>query len=323
MPIFKVIILAIVQGLAELLPVSSSAHVIVAEKLMGLDPSSPQMTLLLVMLHTGTMFAVIAYFWKTWKETFFSSGEAFKRFAVLVIWATFLTGIVGEVLKKIIEKTLFRGAEKAEIEQLFSHLELIAPALAAVGVLILIAGLLERRHRNASDRMPANSEDFMTTGQAGWMGFVQGLALPFRGFSRSGSTISAGMLVGAAKEQAERFSFALAVVLTPPVVATGGAAPAQGLACRRGCRSTHRPPCLAGRQPARHGVLLHRRNACAQMAQQLAGNRPLVSLRDLLPDRLGRGLLSPRARVLEQIPKICIPQPPSCAPGSAPRFLRR
>jgi undecaprenyl-diphosphatase len=62
MSLLKVIVLAIVQGLAELLPVSSSAHVIVAEKLMGLDPSSPQMTLLLVMLHTGTMFAVIAYF---------------------------------------------------------------------------------------------------------------------------------------------------------------------------------------------------------------------------------------------------------------------
>jgi undecaprenyl-diphosphatase len=220
MPIFKVIILAIVQGLAELLPVSSSAHVIVAEKLMGLDPSSPQMTLLLVMLHTGTMFAVIAYFWKTWKETFFSSSEAFKRFAVLVIWATFLTAIIGEALKKIIEKTLFRGAEKAEIEQLFSHLELIAPALAAVGVVILIAGLLERRNRKgtASGSAAANSEGFMTTGQAGWMGIVQGLALPFRGFSRSGSTISAGMLAGVAKEQAEQFSFALAVVLTPPVV---------------------------------------------------------------------------------------------------------
>jgi undecaprenyl pyrophosphate phosphatase UppP len=48
--ILQVVILAIVQGLAELLPVSSSAHVVVAEKLMGLDPSSPQMTLLLVML---------------------------------------------------------------------------------------------------------------------------------------------------------------------------------------------------------------------------------------------------------------------------------
>ena len=54
--------------------------------------------------------------------------------------------------------------------------------------------------------------------QAGWMGMVQGLALPFRGFSRSGSTISTGTLAGAAKEPAERFSFAMAVVLTPAVV---------------------------------------------------------------------------------------------------------
>ena len=224
MPILKVIILAIIQGLAELLPVSSSAHVVVAEKLMGLDPASPQMTLLLVMLHTGTMFAVIAFFWKSWKETCFSSAKAFKRFAVLVIWATVLTGIVGEVLKKIIEKTLFHDAAKAEIEQLFSHLELLAPALAAAGLLILIAGIVERRQMKdptllfESGTLPADSEGMLTAKQAGWMGLVQGLALPFRGFSRSGSTISAGILAGAAKQGAERFSFALAVVLTPPVV---------------------------------------------------------------------------------------------------------
>lgn len=225
MPILKVIVLAVIQGLAELLPVSSSAHVVVAEKLMGLDPSSPQMTLLLVMLHTGTMFAVIAFFWKTWKATYFSSAEKFKRFAVLAIWATLITGVVGESLKKIIEKTLFHGAEKTEIEQLFSHLELIAPALAAAGLLILISGLLERRQMKdptlvfASGQTPPLSEGLVTVNQAGWMGFVQGLALPFRGFSRSGSTISAGMLAGAAKLGAERFSFALAVILTPPVVA--------------------------------------------------------------------------------------------------------
>src|SRR5580693_2067603 len=118
MPIYQVIVLAIVQGLAELLPVSSSAHVVVAEKLMGLDPSSPQMTLLLVMLHTGTMFAVIAYFWKQWKKTYFSSSDAFKRFAIRVIWATLLTGVIGEVIVKLIEKIAFRGAPKAEIELL-------------------------------------------------------------------------------------------------------------------------------------------------------------------------------------------------------------
>jgi undecaprenyl-diphosphatase len=222
MTILHVILLAIVQGLAELLPVSSSAHVVVAEKLMGLDPSSPQMTLLLVMLHTGTMFAVIVYFWKQWKRTYFASSDAFKRFAIRVVWATALTGVLGEVIKKIIEKTLFSGAEKAEIEQLFGRLDLIAPALAAAGVLILIAGLLEKRHMlGAEPKLSSTlgrSEGGVTMRQAGWMGAVQGLALPFRGFSRSGSTISTGMLVGASKERAERFSFALAVVLTPPVV---------------------------------------------------------------------------------------------------------
>jgi undecaprenyl-diphosphatase len=226
MPILQVILLAIVQGLAELLPVSSSAHVVVAEKLMGLDPSSPQMTLLLVMLHTGTMFAVIVYFWKTWKEAYFSSTAAFKNFAVLVLWATVLTGILGEAVKKIIEKTLFKGAEKAEIESLFGRLDLIAPALAAAGILILVAGLIELRRRRQIGYTISNSTLQKALGMSGTvtfrqstiMGLVQGLALPFRGFSRSGSTISAGMLAKAPRERAERFSFAMAVVLTPAVV---------------------------------------------------------------------------------------------------------
>jgi undecaprenyl-diphosphatase len=222
MPIYQVILLAIVQGLAELLPVSSSAHVVVAEKLMGLDPSSPQMTLLLVMLHTGTMFAVIVYFWKIWKQAYFSSSEAFQQFAVRVLWATALTGVIGEGIKKIIEKTLFAGQPKAQIEDLFGRLDLIAPALAAAGLLILIAGIVERRQ--LANIIPGRAINrylgigTVTFGQSTWMGIVQGLALPFRGFSRSGSTISAGMLVGAEKDRAERFSFAMAVVLTPAVV---------------------------------------------------------------------------------------------------------
>jgi undecaprenyl-diphosphatase len=89
--------------------------VIVAEKLMGLDPSSPPMTLLLVMLHTGTMFAVIVYFWHMWRGTYFQSSAAFKNFAGLLIWATVLTGVVGEAIIKIIEKTILRGLPHAEI----------------------------------------------------------------------------------------------------------------------------------------------------------------------------------------------------------------
>ena len=215
MTILHVILLAIVQGLAELLPVSSSAHVVVAEKLMGLDPSSPPMTLLLVMLHTGTMFAVIVYFWRQWRRTFFSSGDAFKRFAVLVVLATVLTGIIGEGVIKVIEHTILRGIPHAQIEDLFSHLEWIAPALLAAGILILIAGILEGR---SSRRDEPGEQVGLSTGQAALIGAVQGLCLPFRGFSRSGATISTGMLAGAARLRVEAFSFALAVVLTPPVV---------------------------------------------------------------------------------------------------------
>ena len=143
MTLLHVVILAIVQGLAELLPVSSSAHVVVTEKLMGLDPTAPQMTLLLVMLHTGTMFAVIVYFWRSWRSTYFSSETAFKTFAVRLILATVLTAIVGEIIIKIIEHTAFAGVPHAEIEDLFAHLEIIAPALAAAGA--------ERRERRTAD----------------------------------------------------------------------------------------------------------------------------------------------------------------------------
>jgi len=214
MSLLKVIVLAIVQGLAELLPVSSSAHVVVTEKLLGLDPSSPPMTLLLVMLHTGTMLAVIAYFWPRWRDTYFRGGAAFRAFAGQIVIATFFTALIGEAIVKVIEKTLWRNVPHAEIEDLFSHLEFIAPALAAAGLLIVIAGIFERRHP-AGVVSPAHD---VNARRAGVIGAVQGLCLPFRGFSRSGATISTGLLLGVVKSRAEAFSFALAVVLTPPVV---------------------------------------------------------------------------------------------------------
>jgi undecaprenyl-diphosphatase len=222
--LMKVLILAVVQGLAELLPVSSSAHVVVAEKLLGLDPSSPQMTLVLVMLHTGTMFAVIVYFWSQWKQAYFTTAHAMKRFVVRAAWATVLTGVVGYPIIEIIERTAFKGHSKGEIEMLFSRLDLIAPALFAAGVLILISGLRERNEKIAAarpdyERSIVLSGDNVTFSQAGWMGAIQGLCLPFRGFSRSGATISTGLLAGANRQRAERFSFALAVILTPLAIA--------------------------------------------------------------------------------------------------------
>jgi len=210
MTFLQVLVLAIVQGLCELLPVSSSAHVIVAEKLMGLDPTAPAMTLLLVALHTGTMFAVIVYFRREWQATYFASAQQFRRNAGLVVLATAATGVVGLAILKLLPTLLGVQGERFEIEQLFGNPRLIATALACAGVLISVAGLLNRSRSGVAA---------LATGPALAIGAVQGLCLPFRGFSRSGATISTGLLLGVARRTAEEFSFALAVVLTPAVIA--------------------------------------------------------------------------------------------------------
>ena len=210
MSLLQIAVLAVVQGLAELLPVSSSAHVVVAERLMGIDPSSPQMTFLLVMLHTGTVFAVILYFWPRWRRWAGAPAGVRRGLVAALVVATAATGVVGLALKKLIETVFLRGSGKQEIEALFSNLPLVAAALFAVGVLIVWAGLREGG--------PAKRAE-LTTKDSLRVGAVQGLCLPFRGFSRSGATISTALLCGVDRALAEDFSFALAVILTPPVVA--------------------------------------------------------------------------------------------------------
>jgi len=203
----KILVLAVVQGIAELLPVSSSAHVIMAEKLMGLDPSSPDMTLILVLLHTGTMFAVILYYWRSWHEAYFSSMQVFKQTVVALVVATAITGVVGLSLQWLIKHFYAGGSDTFEIEQLFGNLQLVATGLAAAGLVII-----------GSSAIP-DLMGKLTLGRAALIGAVQGLCLPFRGFSRSGATISTGLIAGVSRKAAEEFSFALAVVLTPPVIA--------------------------------------------------------------------------------------------------------
>jgi undecaprenyl-diphosphatase len=206
--ILKILILAIVQGAAELLPVSSSAHVILAEKLMGLDPTNPEMTLVLVMLHTGTMFAVIFYFWNSWKMNYFSSRKELWNFCKMILVATAFTGAIGFALKFFIERFVFSNVPHAEVELLFGNLALIAISLASVGVLIIYAGVYGDRTKSA----------VLGFKETSWIGAIQGLCLPFRGFSRSGATISVGLMNGISKVKAEEFSFALAVVITPPII---------------------------------------------------------------------------------------------------------
>jgi len=209
---FQILILALIQGACELLPVSSSAHVIAAEKIIAwasgtpLNPSSPEMTMLLVMLHTGTMFAVIVYFWKGWRRDYFSVSGKLQWFAIQIVIATFCTLAVGLVLMEIIEKVFLRGTPHAQIEDLFNNMPLMAVALAVVGILIIYASGRGEKSAPQTEIQPSHSV---------WIGLVQGFCIPFRGFSRSGATISTGLLFGLPKQKLEEFSFALAVVLTP------------------------------------------------------------------------------------------------------------
>jgi undecaprenyl-diphosphatase len=215
MNVLQVIILSLIQGACELLPVSSSAHVLVAAKLMGINPSSPEMTFLLVMLHTGTMFAVIVYFWRSWRYDYFSSSAAVWNTAKDLVVASVATAVVGGVLLVLIEKVVMHGQPHAEVESLFGNFAVIACALAAVGLLILVAGR-DRRRDNVQEMSPSNGA--MNLCKSAWIGAVQGVCLPFRGFSRSGATISTGLILGVSRLTAEKFSFALAVILTPPVI---------------------------------------------------------------------------------------------------------
>jgi undecaprenyl-diphosphatase len=212
----KIAVLAVIQGAAELLPVSSSAHVILAQRMMGMDPSRPEQVFLLVMLHTGTMFAVILYFWPRWRQLWSAPADAAGapeprwHFVKMVVLATACTGVLGLGLKFFIERVILVGAlgyPKGEVEELFKNLPVIAVALAAVGILILAAGRRETAAKGGQ----------ITTSGAVWIGLVQGVCLPIRGLSRSGATISTGLFCGVSRSLSEDFSFALAVVLTPAV----------------------------------------------------------------------------------------------------------
>ena len=218
MGIVAILILALIQGAAELLPVSSSAHVIVAGRYLGAwtgspwmeHVSSPEFTFLLAMLHTGTMGAVIIFFYSRWKTLLDGPTPQRTAFIANVLIATAITGAIGLGLKWFIEKVALSGSPNAQIEDIFDNQKLIAGSLCAAGVLILFSAWYTAGKNNA---MPLSYFGSFITG------FVQGLCLPFRGFSRSGATISTGLILGFSRQLAEEFSFALAVLITPAVIA--------------------------------------------------------------------------------------------------------
>ena len=181
MQLFSILVLAVVQGLTEFLPVSSKTHLLFAQKLLGYEPDLG----LTIVLHAGSLLAIFIYYWRPWIELL----RTRRREMVLLVLAT---------LPAVVVALLF----KPRLEALYE-----SPRLGAA-LLFVTAGwlvLAERAGRARWGLLDAPA----------WRPFMMGVAQAFAllpGISRSGSTIGAGYLAGLRRPDAVRFSFFLGAV---------------------------------------------------------------------------------------------------------------
>jgi undecaprenyl-diphosphatase len=195
----------IIQGLTEFLPVSSTAHLILAPQLLNVPgPRAEIAHAYDTFIQIGTVIPVLIYFWQDWLNLLQAAGRIITRFSVkddpeerMVIYlvlATIPAGVLGLALNKYVEPLGDPGTFPP------AYL-VIGAALIAVGVVMWWAESTSRKSRDIEHlRMP----------DAILMGFAQALAL-WPGVSRSGSTITAGLFAGLTREAAARFSFLLMV----------------------------------------------------------------------------------------------------------------
>ncbi len=206
MPLYQAIILAIVQGLTEFLPVSSTAHLAVIPKIFGWTDRGLDFD---VALHAGTLAAVVIYFFRDWVQVI-ANGLGFsyrgshpdensRSLLWFLVVATIPVGIAGKLLKEYAEGP-------------WRNLYVIGATMIVVGLLLAVA-----------DRMGQEKDglDQMNWLDAIFIGIAQAFAI-VPGVSRSGITITAARFRHMNREDAARFSF----LLSTPAIAAAGAADA-------------------------------------------------------------------------------------------------
>ncbi len=220
MNIFQAIVLGMLQGLGEFLPISSTAHLILAPWFFGW--SDPGLSFD-VALHVGTLIAVVWFFWRDWMDIFRGSlnlvfHAKYKiqdaKYNSNLLWLLVIASVPGAVFGFLLDDK----AEKA-----FRNPLLIAFTLSVVGLVLFLVDKYAT-HRKEIGKISQRD--------AIWIGLSQAIAI-IPGVSRSGATMTTGLFLGLSREQAARFSFLLstpiifgaAIVKVPHLLKAGIDAP--------------------------------------------------------------------------------------------------
>lgn len=216
--LLQVIVLALLQGVAELFPVSSLGHTVILPALLrwNIDQKSPSYLAFVVLLHLGTAAALLVFYWRDWLhllQVLFSSlargkfsNDPDERFIWMVVVGTVPAAVLALLFQDAL-RTNF-GNPKA------------AAVLLAVNGLLMLGGEVLRRRQKQSGGAANREQEYKDVDKLGWggaviVGLFQSLAL-LPGLSRSGATMVGGLLLGLRHHEAMRYTFMLA---TPIIVA--------------------------------------------------------------------------------------------------------
>jgi undecaprenyl-diphosphatase len=215
MNVIQAVILGIIQGLTEFIPISSSAHLIIVPWLFGWEDKLINSLTFDVALHLGTLIAVLAYFAKDWVRLIKAGlasiaerrigGDPDRKMAWFLIIGSIPAAGVGLLAEKQIEQ-LFH---QPDAPHQGSAMIAMAVIIAVLGALLFMAERLAKHVRTM---------DQLSLRDVILIGLAQALAV-FPGVSRSGSTITAGLALGLKRETAARFSF----LLSAPIIGGAGA----------------------------------------------------------------------------------------------------
>ena len=211
MSLMQAIILGIIQGLTELLPISSSAHLNLFPWIFGWEEISASFD---VALHIGTLFAIVIFFFNDWIELIKGGYKQVvkkekstngKIFWYIVI-STIPTGLVCLILDKISEKIIEKIALSFNVQEKMIEILLIAIALIVMGIILYLVDKKSKSKVEYKD---------ITLKQSLLISLSQAIAAAFPGVSRSGITMTVGRGMGLERESVAKYSF----LLSTPIVA--------------------------------------------------------------------------------------------------------